>query len=120
MEQVLPHTDLVLHDYKSSDYSGTGTDRRDNVRILDNYRRAYTRYPDTPFIARIPVVTGVNDTLEHVRSVLACIEPYANVVQLELLPYHRFGGSKYGFLAVSTNWRILSRPPPRPCSDYRR
>lgn len=99
MAQVLPHTDLVLHDYKSSDSQQhrhwTGAD---NVRILDNYRRAYTSYPDTPFIARIPVVTGVNDTLEHVRSVLACIEPYANVVQLELLPYHRFGGSKYGFL----------------------
>lgn len=113
MEQVLPHTDLVLHDYKSSDprqhKHWTGAD---NVRILDNYQRAYTSFPDKPFIARIPVVTGVNDTIEHVRSVLNCIAPYSNVVQLELLPYHRFGGNKYGFLGRVYELEDFEPPTP--------
>jgi pyruvate formate lyase activating enzyme len=30
--------------------------------------------------------------------VLDSIAPYPNVAALELLPYHRFGDSKYGFL----------------------
>ena len=34
----------------------------------------------------------------HVRRVLDAILPHANVSELELLPYHRFGDSKYGFL----------------------
>jgi len=40
----------------------------------------------------------VNDDEEHIRAVLAFIKPYKNVVDYELLPYMRFGESKYGFL----------------------
>ena len=32
------------------------------------------------------------------RAVLAFIRPYKNVIDYELLPYHRFGESKYSFL----------------------
>jgi len=114
MEQVLPHTDLVLHDYKLSDPQQhkrwTGADI---ARIQDNYRRAYETWPDKPFIARIPVITGVNDTLEHIYNVLERIGPYPNVVQLELLPYHRFGDSKYGFLGRVYELEDFEPPDPQ-------
>ena len=35
---------------------------------------------------------------DHIRAVLAFIRPYKNVIDYELLPYHRFGESKYAFL----------------------
>ena len=56
------------------------------------------RSRDKTFIARTPVIPGVNDDEEHIRAVLAFIRPYKNVIDYELLPYHRFGESKYGFL----------------------
>lgn len=99
MEKVLPHVDTVLHDHKLTDperhkkWCGA-----DNSRILANYKRAYETFPDKTFIARTPVIPGVNDDEEHVRAVLAFIRPYPNVVQYELLPYHRYGETKYGFL----------------------
>lgn len=97
--RVLEHVDVVLHDHKQSDSSRhkqwVGVD---NVRIKANYRRAYETFPNKTFIARTPVMPGVNDDEEHIRAVLEFIRPYKNVIDYELLPYHRFGESKYGFL----------------------
>lgn len=99
MEQVLPHVDTVLHDHKLTDperhkkWCGA-----DNSRILANFMRAYETFPEKTFIARTPVIPGVNDNEEHIRAVLEFIGPYRNVIKYELLPYHRYGETKYGFL----------------------
>jgi pyruvate formate lyase activating enzyme len=99
VEKVLPHVDLMLHDHKLTDperhkkWCGV-----DNSRILENFKRAYETFPQTTFIARTPLIPGVNDDEEHIRAVLAFIRPHQNVIDYELLPYHRFGESKYSFL----------------------
>ena len=97
--RVLEHTDTVLHDHKLSDPARhkqwVGVD---NARIRANYQRAYTTFPQKTFIARTPVIPGINDDEAHIRSVLAFIRPYPNVVDYQLLPYHRYGEGKYGFL----------------------
>jgi pyruvate formate lyase activating enzyme len=99
MEMVLPHVDTVLHDFKLMDPERHRTwVGADNARILANYRRAYQAFPSTTSSARSPLVPGVNDDQAHVRSVLAFIRPYPNVVDFELVPYRRFGDEKYGFL----------------------
>ncbi len=96
---VVEHADVVLHDHKLSDSSRhkqwVGVD---NFRIKENFRRAYENFPDTTFIARTPVIPGINDDEEHIRTVLDFIKPYKNVADYELLPYHRYGESKYSFL----------------------
>jgi pyruvate formate lyase activating enzyme len=99
VEKVLQHVDLMLHDHKLTD-----PDRHkkwigvDNRRSLENFKKAYESFPDTKFIARTPLIPGVNDDEDHIRRVLAFINPYRNVIDYELLPYMRFGESKYGFL----------------------
>ncbi len=99
VEKVLPHVDVVLHDHKLTlserHKKWTGVD---NKRILENLKRAYETWPDKTFVARTPLIPGVNDDEEHIRAVLAFIKPHKNVVDYELLPYMRFGESKYGFL----------------------
>lgn len=98
-EKILPHVDTVLHDHKLTDpvrhKEWVGVD---NIRIKENYKKAYETFPAKIFIARTPLIPGVNDDEEHIRSVLAFIRPYKNVVDYQLLPYHRYGESKYGFL----------------------
>jgi len=99
LEKVLPHVDTMLHDNKLMNserhkkWTGVG-----NERILANFKKAYEAFPNTKFIARTPLIPGVNDDEDHIRSVLAFIRPYPNVIDYELLPYMRFGESKYGFL----------------------
>jgi pyruvate formate lyase activating enzyme len=100
-EKVLPHVDLVLHDHKLTiserhkKWTAVG-----NERILANMKRAYETFPNTDFIARTPLIPGVNADEEHIRAVLAFIRPYKNVIDYELLPYHRFGTGKYESLGV--------------------
>jgi glycyl-radical enzyme activating protein len=111
MEKVLPHVDTVLHDLKV-----TITERHkrwtgvDNKNIRENFKRAYETYPDTPFIARTPLIPGVNDDEEHIRAVLEFIRPYKNVIDYELLPYMRFGMGKYDMLGRTYELKDFEPP----------
>jgi len=99
LEKVLPHVDTMLHDHKLTiperhkKWTGAG-----NERILANFKKAYETFPNTEFIARTPLIPGVNADEEHIRAVLAFIRPHKNVIDYELLPYHRFGLGKYEYL----------------------
>jgi pyruvate formate lyase activating enzyme len=101
VEKVLPHVDTMLHDHKLSiperhkKWTGVG-----NERILANFKKAYETFPDIDFIARTPLIPGINADEEHIRAVLAFIRPHKNVIDYELLPYHRFGLGKYEHLGV--------------------
>jgi pyruvate formate lyase activating enzyme len=112
-EKVLQHTDIVLHDHKLTDperhKKWVGVD---NKRILANFRKAYETFPDKTFIARTPVIPGVNDDEEHIRSVLSFIRPHENVVDYQLLPYHRYGEAKYGFLGKVYGLQDFTSVPP--------
>ena len=99
IEKVLPHVDTMLHDHKLTiierhkKWTGAG-----NERILANFKKAYETFPNVEFIARTPLIPGVNADEEHIRAVLAFIRPHKNVIDYELLPYHRFGLGKYEYL----------------------
>jgi pyruvate formate lyase activating enzyme len=99
VEKVLPHVDTMLHDHKLTiperHKKWTGVP---NKRILDNFKKAYETFPDIDFIARTPLIPGVNDNEEHIRAVLEFIRPHKNVTDYELLPYMRFGLGKYELL----------------------
>jgi pyruvate formate lyase activating enzyme len=101
VEQVLPHVDTVLHDHKLTiperHKKWTGVS---NERILSNFKKAYEAFPGADFIARTPLIPGINADEEHIRAVLAFIRPHKNVIDYELLPYHRFGLGKYLSLGV--------------------
>jgi pyruvate formate lyase activating enzyme len=96
LEKVLPHVDTMLHDNKLMNserhkkWTGVG-----NERILANFKKAYETFPSIDFITRTPIIPGVNADEEHVRGVLEFIKPHKNVIDYELLPYHRFGLGKY-------------------------
>lgn len=111
MEKVLPHIDTVLHDHKLTDperhKKWTGVD---NKRIKENFKRAYETFPEKTFIARTPLIPGVNDDEEHIRSVLEFIRPYKNVIDYELLPYFRYGESKYNFLGRIYDMKDFNPP----------
>ena len=81
----------------------------DNARILDNLKRAYEKWPDKKFIARTPLIPGVNDSEDDIRAVLAFIRSHKNVIKYELLPYHRFGQSKYEFLGRNYELKDFER-----------
>ena len=125
VEKVLPHVDTMLHDHKLTiperhkKWIGVG-----NERILENFKKAYETFPDIDFIARTPLIPGVNADEEHIRAVLAFIRPHKNVIDYELLPYHRFGLGKYELpgrgVRAGRLQDAVRRPGPAPPGHHRR
>ena len=96
------HVDTMLHDHKLTvperHKKWTGVD---NKRIPENFKRAYVTFPVIDFIARTPLIPGINADEERIRAVPAFIRPHKNVIDYELLPYHRFGLGKCELLGVA-------------------
>ena len=69
----------------------------DNARILENFQHVVQDFPDLPILVRTPVVPGFNDTEEDIKAIRARI-PVRATIEYELLPYHRMGQPKYGYL----------------------
>ena len=55
---------------------------------------------NTPFVIRIPLIPGVNDTEEHLTAVAERIKGAESLVRAELLPYHKTAGAKYGMAGM--------------------
>ena len=93
-EKVIRAMDLVLFDIKHTDpavhkeYTGA-----DNALILKNLE--LLKKSGVPFIVRVPVIPGVNDTEENLTETARRIADAENLVGVELLPYNKAAGAKY-------------------------
>lgn len=84
----IKHMDREVHKINTTQY---------NDRILENFQRLATEFPELPILARTPIIPNVNDTEDVIRAIATFIKPFPNV-RYEMLPYHRLGTQKYTFL----------------------
>ena len=93
-EKVLPYTDLFLYDIKCMD---PDTHKRyvgvDNALLLHNLERLCK--DGAQVYIRIPVIVGVNDSMEEMRAIKAFLDRCGTIKKVELLPYHEMGENKY-------------------------
>lgn len=100
LSRVLPYTDLILFDIKCLDpvkhkyFTGV-----DNAIILEN---AFAAAAVVPTWIRIPLMSGVNDSEEEIRSI-ARIAQEGRFVGMNLLPYHDGGSRKRSQLGLVAN-----------------
>ena len=91
--------DLVMMDIKHTDAQQhkywTGVD---NALILENF--AWLKSSGIPFILRIPLIPGVNDSVENMENTALLAENAPNLVRVELLRYNRAAGAKYDGFAM--------------------
>jgi pyruvate formate lyase activating enzyme len=94
LEKLVPYTDTFLYDIKHMDSKIhkdlTGVH---NELILKNARRI-AQCSDVEIVFRTPIIPGKNDDIRN----LVAIAEYAahlDVRRWDLLPYHRYGESKY-------------------------
>lgn len=99
-DKVLAKTDLFLYDIKLTDsfkhlqYTGA-----DNTIILGNLTRLIASAK--PFVARIPLIPGVNDCLQNMEATASLLEGSTGLQRVELLRYHKTAGAKYSMLGRS-------------------
>ncbi len=96
-QTVVSRMDLVFQDLKHPDPSAhrrwTGTDP---APIHANLR--WLKESGMPFVARIPLVPGVNDSTETKEGFARLLEGPSGLQRVELLPYHLAAGAKYPFV----------------------
>jgi len=96
-KEVVSLVDLVLFDIKITDseshkmYTGV-----DNHMILENLN--YLISSEKDFIVRMPLIPGVNDTKTNMLSIYSLISDAKSLIRVELLPYHKTAGAKYGMI----------------------
>ena len=96
LKQVCPHLDLLIYDIKHMNtlqhrkHTGDG-----NELILENIKKVCFHFPGLPVWIRTPIIPEFNDTSECVESIAMYVIELSSVKKYELLPYHRFGESKY-------------------------
>jgi pyruvate formate lyase activating enzyme len=95
-EKMLPVLDLILFDLKHPDaglhQSLTGVDNRP---ILENLERVAVQ--GIPVTIRIPLIPTYNDS-PAVLAGFAAIMQSLKLKTVHLLPYHKMGADKYGWL----------------------
>lgn len=62
-------------------------------------------------MVRIPVVPGVNATIDEMTSIAAFVKSLPHVESVELLNYHRLGEAKFASLGMVSKAKDL-----QPCS----
>ena len=97
--KVLEKVDLVLFDVKLTDtylhkkYTGVG-----NELILRNL--SHLSRSGKEFVVRVPLIPGVNDTLDNMLQTADLLEGAAGLKRVELLRYHKTAGAKYPMVGM--------------------
>lgn len=95
--RVVSRMDLVLQDVKFADAEGyrrwTGVDAESIFRNL-----TWLKASGKPFVARVPLMPGVNDSAATKRAMARLLAGAAGLQRVELLPYNTLAGAKYAKL----------------------
>lgn len=97
--RVIGQLDFVMMDLKLIDreqhrhYVGA-----DNGLILENLEQL--KRSGKPFVIRVPLIPGVNDTEENLTATARLLQDAERLEKVELLPYHQTAGAKYTMLGM--------------------
>ncbi len=116
LKRVLPLVDLVLMDIKHmNDQKHKKYVGRSNKTVLRNARLVAAS--GVQMIVRVPVIPQFNNDLINIRATANFAHSLGAVKELHLLPYHRLGQKKYGYLGRKYPFEGIT-PPTR--SDMNR
>jgi len=92
-EKIIPFTDLFLFDIKHTDPDKLKEfTKGDAARILQNLKKLVMRTKQ--IIVRTPVIPGFNDSPGEIKKIARLVKSL-DIKELHMLPYHRYGQSKY-------------------------
>lgn len=109
-KRILPYVNTFLYDIKAIDneihkkFIGV-----DNQLILENLEKLSA--DGGRIYIRIPTIKGVNADDESMKAVIDyLLTHHIQVAQVNLLPYHNTGSSKYGRMEQNYDGELLAKP----------
>lgn len=100
--KVLSLADMILFDVKHTDsdvhrrYTGRG-----NELIMRNLKTLISSGKN--FVVRVPLIPGVNDDVENMRTLAGLLEDAGSLLRVELMRYHKTAGAKYAMVDMEYN-----------------
>lgn len=117
-KRILPYVNTFLYDIKAMDrdvhkeFIGV-----DNTLILENLERLSA--DNARIYIRIPTIKGVNADEKSMKAVIEWLLAHKiKVAQVNLLPYHNTGSSKYGRLEKAYDGEALETPTNEEMEHY--
>lgn len=117
-KRILPYVNTFLYDIKAMDrdvhkeFIGV-----DNTLILENLERLSA--DNARIYIRIPTIKGVNADEKSMKAVIEWLLAHKiKVAQVNLLPYHNTGSSKYGRLEKAYYGEALETPTNEEMEHY--
>ena len=108
-ERALQYTDMLLLDIKSfnpvtyKELTGVPLDKTLEVLRL-------AEYMEIPIWVRFVLVPGYTDNMEDIRRMASFLEPFVNVVKVDVLPFHKMGEYKWEELGLQ--YELADVEPP--------
>jgi len=110
-EGVLDYLDWIFFDLKHMDpdihRSATGVSNR---LILQNAEKIAER-ENPRVIFRMPIIPGINDSLQNIEATARFLERHYQK-EINILPLHHLGSSKYRLLRLKYGAKDLAPPSP--------
>ena len=108
--EVLKRTDWMFIDIKHMDPAAHRAETgAGNELILQNIAAVAAAGWDGRLIIRVPIIPGYNDTVENLRATAAFVAQL-NLKEVNLLPFHRLGRSKYEQLGLDYKYAQVPSP----------
>jgi pyruvate formate lyase activating enzyme len=108
--EILQWTDWLFIDLKHIDSAAhkaaTGVG---NELVLNNITTVAASGWDGRLVIRVPIVPGFNDTVENFQAIAEFVK-MLNLKEVNLLPFHRLGSSKYQQLGLDYPYSHISPP----------
>ncbi|MCY6372805.1 glycyl-radical enzyme activating protein [Clostridium ganghwense] len=93
LKSISVYADLIMFDIK---HTNNDTHKKltgvENKTILDNLNKLSKIHRN--IIIRVPLITGLNDSIENIENTVKIAEQYG-IKEVHLLPYHSLGKEKY-------------------------
>ncbi len=108
--EILPYVDLFLYDLKHMDSRSHKNFTGVPNELIHENARALTK-AGARFQVRFPMIPKLNATPENIRATAEfCVEIKDGIDVVQLLPYHKFGATKYDRLGIP--YRLSNVEPP--------
>ncbi|RKL63223.1 glycyl-radical enzyme activating protein [Thermoanaerobacteraceae bacterium SP2] len=117
--EVLEYVDLVLYDLKHLDSAEhkrlTGVD---NKLILENATKVVKKVKE--MIIRVPLIPSLNDSKDNIMMLVDFVSTLEKVKEIDLLPYHQLGVSKYNQIGQTYKLNEINPPSKEKINDIKR
>ena len=97
LERVAKYTDLFLYDFKeSNDQKHIKFTGVSNQLIIKNLK--YLNLNGKKIVLRCPIIPTLNDREDHFDFIAKLACELENIIEIEVMTYHRLGANKYNSL----------------------